>query len=737
MQMLNNLKIGTRIIAILLLFSCGLIGVTLIGLNALRTYDDNVNEMQSMANRAMFALKASGAMSDTAAEARAIYSSTDPAEIRRLVERLNKAVEEFEAIIPQYEQSQPADRRAAFAARKQQMLDLAKYRREIGRIAIASGGPAARDFGNQPQYATLREELGKSLDEAIVRNDQGIAEISAKLDTFIQMETRLLIGLAAVIIIASLLLGLGISTLTITRPLKRLTGSLEALGSGNTNAEIFGLTRKDELGAIARATEKLVGILLNAARSESGLRNVTANVMVADNSNTIVYCNKAVLDTLRTAQSDIRKDLPQFDADKLVGQNVDIFHKNPAHQQRMLAALTGTHQGRIVVGGRTFDLTVNPAINGVGERVGTVVEWVDRTDQLRLENEVIRLVEAASNKGFTERVDLDGRSGFIKQLGTAINSMSDQCQTMTGEIATTISAIAEGDLTRRLTKDYPGIFGQLKTGANALTERLTDFAGQLSESAKTVHAASSEISTGSQDLASRTESQAASIEETAASMHQITATVKQNADNAQAASQLAAVARDSADKGGAVMGNVVTAMSQIEGSAAKISDIVGLIDEIAFQTNLLALNASVEAARAGEAGKGFAVVAQEVRALAQRSANASKDIKALIQASNGQVREGGKLVGQAGESLNEIVGAVKKVTDIVSEIAAASREQATGLEQVNTAVGSMDEMTQRNGALVEETSASAQALSEQAGHLAQLVSFFKTESGSRGYPKAA
>ena len=726
MQLLNNLKIGTRIISILFLFSIGLAGVTLIGLNALRTYDDNVNEMQSMANRALYALKVSGLISDTAAEARAIYTSTDPTEARRMAEGLNKLVDELETIIPLYEQTQPANLRAAFAERKQQLMDFAKYRHEVARIAIASGGLAAREFGNQQQYAALRDTINKSLDDAISRNDRGIAEVSSKLDAFIISESRLLISLSAAIIVGALLLGLGISILTITRPLKQLTGSLAALGNGNTKAEIFGLTRKDELGAIARATEKLVGILLQAARSESGLLNVTTNVMVADNSNTIVYCNKSVIETLKNAQADIRKDLPQFDANDLIGKNVDIFHKNPAHQQRMLAAMTDTHQGRIVVGGRTFDLTVNPAVNGMGERVGTVVEWADRTDQLRLEREVIRLVEAASNKGFTERVDLEGRSGFIKELGTAINGMSDQCQTMTGEIATTISAIAEGDLTKKLTKDYPGIFGQLKTGANALTERLTDFAGRLSESAQTVHAASSEISAGSQDLASRTESQAASIEETAASMHEITATVKQNADNAQAASQLAAVARDAADKGGAVMGSVVSAMGQIEGSAAKISDIVGLIDEIAFQTNLLALNASVEAARAGEAGKGFAVVAQEVRALAQRSANASKDIKALISASNGQVREGGKLVGQAGESLTEIVTAVKKVTDIVSEIAAASREQATGLEQVNTAVGSMDEMTQRNGALVEETSASAQSLSQQAAQLAQLVGFFKT-----------
>ncbi len=726
MQALNNLKIGTRIIAILLLFACGLVAVAFIGKNALDTYDENVSEMQSMASRALYALKVSNAISESAAEARAIYSATDPQELQRLVARLNEVATEIETLVPKYEATQPAHRRAAFAERKQQLLDYVKFRREVGRIALASGGQAAREFGNQPQYVALRDVLDKSLDEAIDRNDRGIADVTDKLERYYKSETTLLLGLAAAIIVGAMLLGLAITILTITRPLKRLTGSLDELGKGNTKAEIFGLTRKDELGAIARSTHNLVAILLNAARSESGLMNVTTNVMVADTNNTIVYCNKSVIETLKNAQADIRKDLPQFNANDLIGKNVDIFHKNPAHQQRMLAAMTGTHQGRIVVGGRTFDLTVNPAINGVGERVGTVVEWADRTDQLRLEAEVIRLVEAASTKGFTERVDLAGRSGFIKQLGTAINSMSDQCQSMTGEIATTISAIAEGDLTKRLTKDYPGIFGQLKTGANALSERLTDFAGRLSESAETVNSASAEISTGSQDLAQRTESQAASIEETAASMHEITATVKQNADNAQAASQLAAVARDAADRGGAVMGNVVNSMTQIEGSAAKISDIVGLIDEIAFQTNLLALNASVEAARAGEAGKGFAVVAQEVRALAQRSANASKDIKALITASNGQVREGGKLVGQAGESLTEIVTAVKKVTDIVSEIAAASREQATGLEQVNTAVGSMDEMTQRNGALVEQTSASAQALSQQASQLAQLVGFFRT-----------
>ncbi|PJI43742.1 methyl-accepting chemotaxis protein [Ferrovibrio sp.] len=534
--------------------------------------------------------------------------------------------------------------------------------------------------------------------------------------------------------VISVLVGVVIAivvTRKLLRPLGEIAGWTERLAQYEMNVEIGHRERRDEIGTLARAVQELKNTSLTAARAQSGLENVTTNVMVADGNNTIVYCNKSVLETLRRAQDDLREDLPHFDADDLIGKSVDIFHKNPAHQQKLLATLTSTYRTRITVGGRIFDLIANPALNQRGERVGTVVEWADRTEEVRLGNEVVALVQGATDKGFAERVDLAGKSGFIRALSEAINTMSDKCQAMTGEIAQAIGAMAQGDLTGRLDKDYPGIFGQLKTGANALSERLRDFAGRLADTSRTVRDASAEISTGSQDLAQRTESQAASIEETAASMHEITTTVKQNADNAQAANQLAVAARDTAEKGGSVVSDAVTAVTQIEASAQKISDIVGLIDEIAFQTNLLALNASVEAARAGEAGKGFAVVAQEVRALAQRSANAGKDIKALITESNAQVKTGAALVNQTGGSLTEIVNAIKKVSDIVAEIAAASREQATGLDQVNTAVGSMDEMTQRNGALVEETSASAQALANQGRQLAELVGFFKFDgSGS-------
>ncbi|MBS4049032.1 MAG: HAMP domain-containing protein [Alphaproteobacteria bacterium] len=344
-------------------------------------------------------------------------------------------------------------------------------------------------------------------------------------------------------------------------------------------------------------------------------------------------------------------------------------------------------------------------------------------------DEIAALVNKVADGDLTGRINESGKDGFFLSTSQELNRLAATLQTMAGELAEVMGAMAQGDVTRSVRGEYHGVFGQLKSSANGMAERLRDFAGRLTQTTQSVKAASTEISTGSQDLASRTESQAASIEETAASMHEITTTVKQNADNAQAANQLAVAARDTAEKGGSVVADAVKAVTQIEESARKISDIVGLIDEIAFQTNLLALNASVEAARAGEAGKGFAVVAQEVRALAQRSANASKDIKALITDSNAQVKTGAALVNQTGGSLTDIVNAIKKVSDIVAEIAAASREQATGLDQINTAVGSMDEMTQRNAALVEETTAAAQSLNTQAGQLAELVAFFKVAGG--------
>ncbi|MDH3742725.1 MAG: methyl-accepting chemotaxis protein, partial [Hyphomicrobiales bacterium] len=301
------------------------------------------------------------------------------------------------------------------------------------------------------------------------------------------------------------------------------------------------------------------------------------------------------------------------------------------------------------------------------------------------------------------------------------------------ETADVMSAMAQGNLGKRIEGDYTGSFASLKDDTNRMGDQIRLIASQITGASTAVQHATGEIASGVTDLSLRTEHQASSLEETTASMEELSATVRQNAINAQEASQMAAAARESATSGGEVVGEVVNAMSRIEDSSKQITEIVGLIQEIAFQTNLLALNAAVEAARAGDAGKGFAVVANEVRALAQRAGQASKDIQDLITNSDNQVLAGVDLVNRAGQSLGDIVTSVKQVADFVAEIAAASHEQSSGIDQVSRAINSMEEMTQQNGALVEQTTAALQSAESQVDDLRKIVTFFKTgeKSSSR------
>jgi methyl-accepting chemotaxis protein len=292
-------------------------------------------------------------------------------------------------------------------------------------------------------------------------------------------------------------------------------------------------------------------------------------------------------------------------------------------------------------------------------------------------------------------------------------------------IAEGLKSLAEGNLTFRITEPFAGAYEQIKLDFNLAAERLQETIKAIASAAGEVAGASGEISGGTTDLSQRTEAQSVALEKTSAAMEEISSTVKQTAENAQHASQITAETHKVADRGSAVVGKTIKSMSRIEESSHKISDIIGVIDEIARQTNLLALNAAVEAARAGEAGRGFAVVASEVRSLAQRSAQAAKDIKQLITNSSGQVKEGVDLVNQAGAALDEVVASIKKAADIVAEIARASTEQATGLAQINTALSQMDEVNQQNSSLVEESAAAAKTLENQAAAMASQVGFFR------------
>jgi methyl-accepting chemotaxis protein len=307
--------------------------------------------------------------------------------------------------------------------------------------------------------------------------------------------------------------------------------------------------------------------------------------------------------------------------------------------------------------------------------------------------------------------------GLLKQLGAE--------PSYTSKIAT---SIAEGDLSIAIdtkSSDRGSLLSEMKQMRNSLV----DIVSQVRRGTQTITTASREIAAGNTDLSSRTELQASSLEKTASAMEELTSTVKQNADNAREANQLAATASDVARKGGEVVSQVVGTMGEINSSASKIADIIGVIDGIAFQTNILALNAAVEAARAGEQGRGFAVVASEVRNLAQRSAAAAKEIKTLIGDSVEKIGRGSKLVGQAGVTMDEVVDSVKRVTNIMSEIANASAEQSAGIEQVNLSIIEMDGMTQQNAALVEQAAAAFQSLQDQAAELQRVVSIFKLAEG--------
>ncbi|MBA0386857.1 methyl-accepting chemotaxis protein [Stenotrophomonas maltophilia] len=346
----------------------------------------------------------------------------------------------------------------------------------------------------------------------------------------------------------------------------------------------------------------------------------------------------------------------------------------------------------------------------------------------RINAEIKQLASAAAAGDFSRRGNAQRFDHDFRLMLENLNAMMAVSDDNLGKLSQLLSAIAEGDLTARMHGDYQGVFARMRDDANATVAQLTQIVGQIQASASSITLAAGEIASGNSDLSRRTEQQAANLEETAASMEELTSTVRQNAEHARQANQLAIGAHGVASQGGEVVGQVVTTMSAIEASSKKIAEIISVIDGIAFQTNILALNAAVEAARAGEQGRGFAVVASEVRTLAQRSAAAAKEIKGLIDDSVGKVAEGSSLVHQAGSTMGEIVASVQRVTDIMAEISAASQEQSAGIEQVNQTVVQMDETTQQNAALVEEATAAARAMEDQAAQLADAVAIFRLDN---------
>jgi len=525
-------------------------------------------------------------------------------------------------------------------------------------------------------YDASRADLAAAISQAM----QETAVVTSESRKLYEHTRLIVIGLAIVAVV----LGFGIALVvarSMSRPLQKLVDVFGAISGGRLDNEID-TSRKDEiglaLGELARMQDKLRSQIETERRTSAmnlrirqALDKASSSVMVADEGHDIIYVNEAAQTLFRNAEADFRRDVPTLDASRLVGTNISEFR---------LTNLQGAHAADTRIGTRTLRITTSPILDTAGQRTGTVVEWLDRTQEVHSEDEVSTAVKRAADGDFTRRISMDGKTGFFQTLATGLNTILDVTS---------------------------GIVAKVKAAAHD------------------VQRGAREISEGNTNLSQRTEEQSSSLEETASSMEEMTSTVKQNADNAGQANQLATAARDQAEKGGIVTGRAVQAMSGINEASRRIADIIGVIDEIAFQTNLLALNAAVEAARAGEQGRGFAVVASEVRSLAGRSATAAKEIKELIHDSVKRVEDGSVLVTESGQTLEQIVVSVKKVSDIVAEIAAASREQSSGIEQVNRAVVQMDQMTQQNAALVEQASAASQGMADRARELNEMMAGYQ------------
>ena len=539
------------------------------------------------------------------------------------------------------------------------------------------------------------------------------------------------------------------------------------------------------------------------------------NILLCDRNLVITYANSTAKKTLVALEPEIKKVLPKFNVNTVVGTCIDDFHLDPSKQRKILADPANMpHKADIQIGPLTLSLLVTAVMSPDGDYLGNALEWADVTEKRKMEQQALAMsksqaviefnldgtvVTANDNflaclgytldeiKGKHHRLFVDptyansleyqafwaklnrgefdtnsykriakgGREIWIQATYNPIFDASGkpykvvkfasditaqkqsqfEMEKLVTEAQNVLGRLANNDLTQEMTETYRGDLDKVKCSINAVVQNLTQTITSVREAVQAVSSGAEQITKGNEDLSQRTSEQASALEETSASMEEMTSTVKQNADNAKQANQLAIAARDIADKGGSVTVRAVEAMGEINKSSKKIADIITVIDEIAFQTNLLALNAAVEAARAGEHGRGFAVVAAEVRNLAQRSATAAKEIKGLINESIQRVSDGSELVNQSGKTLEEIVSSVKRVTDIIAEITAASQEQAQGIDQVNKAIMQMDETTQQNAALVEETTSASQSMKDQARELMSQMDVFVVNA-SEGHAPA-
>ena len=591
----------------------------------------------------------------------------------------------------------------------------------VARAALAAGGAAASaDSRIQAQVARFGRDDAVAGAVAVVWSDASVAAAlieAALILSAVGLALALALSLAAVWALHRWL----------AVPLLRLQDSVCDL-LGGKDVALPGLDRRDEIGGLARSLDAIHESSVDAMRLRLAVESSSTMLMVADTDHEIVYATPSLIEMLRGAEADIRaRELPEFRADAIVGASIDVFHKRPAHQRGRVAEMAAEGmEAAIALGGRDMTLLVRPVRDTLGARIGTAVEWRDRSAEVAALRQIESVAGAVAAGDFSQRARAEGAPLGLRTAMTQVNAICETVDGFLSDVEGPLTALADGDLTRRAEGTWSGRYAQTAGALNATVARLAELAADIRGAEGAMRGAVDEVSTGAADLSGRTEAQASALEQTSATVEQISATISANADSAREAAGAAATARAKAAEGGAVAGAAVASMQEIEDSSARINAITAVIDGIAFQTNLLALNAAVEAARAGDAGKGFAVVASEVRTLAQRSSAAARDIKDLISASGAKVADGVRHVRATGDALAALEVAVAGIAAAVDDIARASSEQATGMQEITSAVSHLDDATQQNAALAEASARAAGDLAGQAERLADLVAFFRT-----------
>jgi methyl-accepting chemotaxis protein len=545
--------------------------------------------------------------------------------------------------------------------------------------------------------------------------------------------TLLLVGLSVVATLWVVLRAL-------VRPLRDAMAVADAIANDRLDGTVPVHNPHDELGHLATRLARMQDNLRTriarertVARENERVRQAldaaNANVMVVDAEGVVAYANRALCAELAALRAIGAERAAALSGRPLADLHADLgaFAKELAGAQQPLARELAFAETR-------FILKASP-IMVEGQRLGAALEWHNRALEITIESEVAAIVRAAADGDLAARVDVARHDGFLRTLGDSINGLLETLEQNLGEVQAVLAALAEGDLTRRMEGRFGGMFAAMQGHVAHALQQLETMVREIQHAATSVHAAASDIATGTDDLSGRTESQAHQLQEVAAVLAELGDAVRQNAEGAGHVTAATGSALSAARGGSHVVGQAVERMAEIREASRRVADITGVIDGIAFQTNILALNAAVEAARAGEQGRGFAVVASEVRALAQRSAASAREIKALIEDASLKVQAGAELVEGAGQAMGDILESVGRVEATMQSIADASRRQESGISRVDTMLGRIEDVTQQNAALAEETSAATGSLTQQSDGLSAAAQRFVLQPRS-AKPKA-